>query len=567
MPNFSEDDLKADFRNFLWLVWQHVLNGKLPTPVQYDIAYYLQHAPRRRIIEAFRGVGKSWITAAYVVWGLYCNPHKNYLVVSASKSLSDNFSTFCLQIINLIPELSHLRPGNNQREAKISFDVGPAGASKDPSVRSVGITGMITGSRADELIADDIESAGNSQTQMQRDKLSELVKEFDAVLKPNGVITYLGTPQCEQSLYNQLPTRGYSMRIWPARYPSKMDGYGDRLAPKILLELQGNAKLVGHSTDPQRFDDQDLQEREASYGRSGFALQFMLDTSLSDADRYPLKLADLIIMPLDRELGPAKVAWASDSDNCLNDVPNVGFNGDRFYKPMYVSRDQYLPWQGTIMAIDPSGRGKDETGYAVVKMLHGILYVTAWGGFRGGYDDKTLASLATIAKDNKVQYIVTESNFGDGMFSELLKPYLQRIYPCTVEDERSSGQKELRIIDTLEPVMNQHKLVIDKRLIEEDYKSTQGMGLEAAQKYQGFYQMTRITRDRHSLAKDDRLDALAIGVHYWVEQMSRDTETAVKDHKQQMLEEDLKKFVEEVSDQRLGTNNQTSWIHESQGWS
>ena len=62
---------------------------------------------------------------------------------------------------------------------------------------------MLTGSRADRIIADDIEIPKNSETQLMQDKLSELVKEFDAVLKPleDARIIYLGTPQTEDSLY------------------------------------------------------------------------------------------------------------------------------------------------------------------------------------------------------------------------------------------------------------------------------------------------------------------------------------------------------------------------------
>ena len=41
------------------------------------------------------------------------------------------------------------------------------------------------------------------------------------------------------------------------------------------------------------------------------------------------------------------------------------------------------------MAIDPSGRGDNETAYVVVKMLNGYLYVTAAGGVKGGGADGT----------------------------------------------------------------------------------------------------------------------------------------------------------------------------------
>lgn len=143
-----------DFRVFLYFVWKH-LNLPDPTPVQYDIAYYLQHGARRKVIEAFRGVGKSWITSAYVIWRLLLNPQLNFLVVSASKDRADNFSTFTLQLINDIPLLNHLIPRDDQRSSKIAFDVAPAEPDHAPSVKSVGIFGQLTGGRADEIIADD----------------------------------------------------------------------------------------------------------------------------------------------------------------------------------------------------------------------------------------------------------------------------------------------------------------------------------------------------------------------------------------------------------------------------
>src|SRR5690349_19590322 len=84
---------RKDFRKFIFMLWKH-LNLPDPTEIQYDIAKYLQHGPRRAIIEAFRGVGKSWLTAGFVVWTLWNNPQLKILVVSASKDRADQFSTF-----------------------------------------------------------------------------------------------------------------------------------------------------------------------------------------------------------------------------------------------------------------------------------------------------------------------------------------------------------------------------------------------------------------------------------------------------------------------------------------
>lgn len=535
-----------DFRNFMYLVWKH-LNLPDPTPVQYDIADFLQNGPRRTITEAFRGVGKSYVTCAFVVHQLLLDPEKKFMVVSASKARADDFSTFTQRIILELPICQHLVARGDQRWSKIAFDVAPAKASGSPSVKSVGITGQLTGSRADIIIADDIEVPNNSMTQMMREKLSEAVKEFDAVLKPDGRIIYLGTPQCEMSLYNTLTERGYDMRIWPARYPTleKIEkSYGTRLAPMLYEKIEYDESLQGKPTDPDRFDEEDLIERELSYGRSGFALQFMLDTSLSDANRYPLRLRDLMVMSCDPDKGPEKPLYGIMKP--IDDLPNVGLSGDRFYAPEELL-GAYRDYDGSVLAIDPSGRGADETGYAVVKMLAGYLYLVEAGGIDGGYDQKTLQTLADIAKKHKVNTVLIESNFGDGMFSELFKPYLQRTYPVTIEEVRHSKQKELRIIDTLEPVMNQHKLIIDPEVIRNDYESVQHHPPEKAQRYMLTYQMTRITKDRGSLAHDDRLDVVAMAVQYWVEQMAADADQLMEDHKQAILEAELEKFLSGVN--------------------
>jgi len=535
-----------DFRNFTYLVWKH-LGLPEPTPVQYDIANYLQDSPKRCIIEAFRGVGKSYITAAYVVHQLLLDPQLKFMVVSASKARADDFSTFTQRIIVELPICQHLVAKDGQRWSKIAFDVAPAKASGSPSVKSVGVTGQLTGSRADIIIADDVEVPNNSMTQMMREKLGETVKEFDAVLKPNGKIIYLGTPQNEMSLYNALITRGYEMRVWPARYPTlerAEKAYGGKLAPTLYDSLQTNLEAIyGLPTDPKRFTDEDLLERELSYGRSGFALQFMLDTSLSDQDKYPLKISDLMIYSCDKDTAPEKMIYGIFKQ--LNELPNVGLSGDRFYAPEdTVGR---LEYSGSVLAIDPSGRGSDETAYAVVKMLNGFLHVPAAGGIAGGYSDETLTTLAELAKEHKVNTVLIESNFGDGMFTELLKPHMQKIYPVSMEEVRHTKQKEARIIDTLEPVMNQHRLVIDPKVIQKDYESVQHLPPEKAMRYMLVYQMTRITRQRGALAHDDRLDVLAMAVQYWVEQMAADVDSAMLDRKNELLDMELDKFMSGVN--------------------
>lgn len=530
-----------DFKNFVYLVWKQ-LNLPDPTPLQYDIADYMQGTEKRAIIQAFRGCGKSWICSAYVVHQLLLNPSLNILVVSASKTRSDDFSTFTLRLISEMEILKHLRPSDKQRQSKISFDVGPAPASHAPSVKSLGISSQLTGSRADIIIADDIEVANNSATMLMREKLSEQVKEFDAILKPedSSKVLFLGTPQTEDSIYSRLQERGYKSRIWPAVHITP--DHNARTYDGNVATVCEDPDKLGKSTEPLRFSDVDLAERKISYGSAGYAMQFMLDSRLSDVDKFPLKISDLIVASIDPEVAPEKYVWARDPElEWDSTVPNVAFAGERYYRPLRALGD-HIEYTGSVLAIDPAGRGKDETGYAVCKMLNGYLYIPAAGGLSGGYSEDTLFQIANLAKEHSVNYIIIESNFGDAMYNELLKPVLNKVYPCSIEEVRHSTQKEKRIIDTLEPVMAGHKLVIDPSVVQEDFKTIQKYPHESQLKYSLFYQMSRLTRERGAITHDDRLDALSIAVNYWVEQMSQDAEVKMNDRRSEMLDIELTKF-------------------------
>lgn len=525
---------KEDFRVFLFILWK-MIGLPPPTPIQYAMAHYLQYPPSDRIIlEAFRGAAKSFITCAFAGWSLWNNPQIKVEIVSASKERADANAVFIKRILNVLPFLEHLRPDTTKgnRDTMNLFDVAPAVPDISPSVKSVGIYGQITGSRADLLIADDIEIPSNSATQVQRDKLGEAVKEFDSILKPNGQIVYLGTPQCEMSLYNELQNRGYSCTIIPVIYPEDKkarDNYGSRLHTFIADALDKDPTLAGKPTDPLRFNDEEIFKRRLSYGKGGFALQFLLDTNLSDAEKYPLKVADFIVADLDMDEASMKWAWASGYEQRLKDVPCTALKGDFFYAPFDRSKET-AKYTGTVMAIDPSGRGADELAYAVIKILNGYLFLMEVGGYRDGYGDDTLNILANKCKFWGVNDVVSEANFGDGMWGQLFKPVLNKVHPCTYTEVKNNKQKEARIIDTLEPVMMRHKLIVNTSVIYDDYKV-----YENDQKYSLIYQLTRLTRDKGALAHDDRLDAVTMAVAFWLESLDRDAQQGIDELEEEQL--------------------------------
>lgn len=565
---FTEDDLKRSFPLFLTYVWKELGLPK-PTQVQLDIAQYLQNGGRRIGVKAFRGVGKSWITSAFVCWLLYRDPTLKILVVSASKERSDAFSTFTKRLIWELPILQHLKPSRNQgdRVSNVAFDVRGA-IGHAPSVKSVGITGQMTGSRADYIIADDVEVVNNSETASQREKLTALVAEMGgAILTPKaqagelGGIVFLGTPQVEDSLYGKLQDRGYAFKTWPARVPDDVDSYQGQLGPCIIKMIDDGAP-AGAPTDPLRFDNIELEERKLEYGRVGFALQFQLDTTLSDADRHPLKLRDFIVARTNVDICPDKFVWGTGEDQEMGHIPLVGLPGDRLFRALFTA-EGWSPYEGKILYIDPSGRGRDLTGYAVVNMLHGMLVIRRWGGLTGGYNEESLAQLATIAKTEQVNTVVVESNFGDGMFAQLLMPVMRRIYPagCSIEDDHVTGQKEARIIDNLEPALASHRLILDETVVETAVTDrSKDRDADAVLKT-AFYQLTRLTKDRGCLKYDDCIDALAGAVRWWTERMARDVDESVKDRDAERVDDLVRDFAEGLSiwkkpDTRI---NQKNW--------
>jgi hypothetical protein len=541
-------NLVTDFKAFVNYVW-HCIGLPDATPLQQDICNTLQEGHRRLLIEAFRGVGKTYLTGAYAAWKLLRNPNEKVLIVSASGPHAVAISTFIHKLLAEVPVLEHLKPRGDQRNSVMAFDVDGCKATVQPSVKCLGINSQLQGNRASLLIADDVETSINSATEIMRGKILQQINEFDSILQTNSdaSIVGLGTPQTGDSVYNRFIDKGFLVRIWPSRVPEKPEVYEGRLAPYIE-DMVTTGTPVGTVTDV-RFTHEDLLEREGSVGKTYFKLQYQLDTTLSDADKYPLKQSDLIVMDIPADKGPISLSYSSSRDDVL-DIPNIGFTGDALHGPQYVDKE-FSSYSYSLMSIDPSGRGSDEMGYSVIKYIHGRIYVMACGGMQGGYQMENLVKLAQIAKSYKVNTLYIESNFGDGMFDQLLRPVLKKIHPVSIEEVRSSKQKELRIIDTLEPLMNQHKLVFDKQMVTRDIKES----LTDPQKlsYGLMYQLTHITRTRGCLGHDDRLDALAIALAAIVETVGIDEDEAYKEFKDQQLQDKLDKFVGDLKNPQWTT--------------
>ncbi|APU00142.1 terminase large subunit [Vibrio phage Vp670] len=506
--------------------------------MQADILKFLLVGHKYRMIMAQRGQAKTTLTAIYAVFMLIHNPHYRIVVFSQNSKRAKEIAGWIIKIFSALDFLDFMRPDKyaGDRGSIESFDIHWClrGSDKSPSVACYSIESGAQGARADIIIADDIESLQNSRTVGGREWLMEQTLEFESI-NQFGDIIYLGTPQSVESIYNWLPSRGYKVRIWTGRYPNQnqMEYYGDKLAPIILKDIQEDPTLQtgggldgtwGQPTCPEMYDNDLLNEKELAQGKAKFMLQFMLNTGLTDADRYPLRLSDLIVAPFNRERAQVMPIWCNSPQCIWEGAPKFGTRKtDNFYYPMQVDYEMG-DFERTIMYIDPAGGGKngDETAYAIIKLMGTTIYIYDIGATKGGYSEESLMYLVMAAKNAECKTVFIENNYGNGAHVAAIKPYFEKHYPVTLEAVQESGQKELRIIDVLEPVISTHRLIVRPEVVQKDMELVQAYSAEQRMNFSLFHQMSNITRDKDCLRHDDRLDALAGAVRQIVENLDYD---------------------------------------------
>jgi hypothetical protein len=543
-------ELYADFVPFLHVVME--LLGFDTTDIQEDIAKFIAYGPAYLMVMAQRGQAKTTICAAYAVWCLIHDPRHRILIISAGGAQASDISTLVIRIVMTLPELECMRPdtSNGDRSSVEHFDVHHSlkGVDKSPSVACIGITGQLPGKRADLLIADDVESPKNASTAVQRAQLLQLTLEFTSI-NSTGRIVWLGTPQTTDSIYNTLPSRGVTVRIWPGRYPTpeQVANYEAHLAPLLVRRLAADPSLStgggllgdqGKPIDPVLMSEASLQKKELDQGTSHFQLQFMLNTRLVDALRYPLKPQHCVIMDVQKRMPLEVVRGVSSGTLTDYRVHDFAF---RAQGVMDMSPET-ANMTGIVAYVDPAGGGinADETAYAITGFLNGTIYVLDVGGLPGGYSQDVMKELAQRIALWAPEKVIIEKNMGYGAFKEVFTPILQREFKCAIDDDYVSGQKELRIIATLEPVMGRGALVINRAVVERDAADCQRYAPAMRCSYSLFFQMAKITKERGALYHDDRLDALEGAVRYWQKVVAIDQAKTVERQRAREHEERIK---------------------------
>lgn len=540
------------------------------TDIQEDIAAFMESGPRLRMVMAQRGEAKSTLAALYAVWRIIHAPYMSVLIVSGGETQASEVATLVIRLIMQWDILEYLRPDKSagDKTSIEAFEVHWAmrgRVNKSPTVACVGITAQLQGKRADLLIADDVETTKNGLTMTMRAHLKLLTQEFSSICV-SGDILYLGTPQSKDSIYNTLPGRGYIIRIWPGRYPNdeELEKYGDRLAPILAQRLAADPTLRfgggitgrrGKPTDPARYNEAALIEKELDQGPEGFQLQYMLDTSLLDAMRQQLKLSDLVVANFDWELVPEIVPYQADPANLVKLTDSFPIQQQKMYHPASTVGVAFAKLENFMMYIDPAGGGADELAFGISASLGPYIHSLDVGGLKGGLTDANGEKLVALVRKYGIKYIKCESNMGAGLFEISLRAILAK-YPeladVGVHGEYSAGQKERRIINRVVSAMQRHRVIVHKQVFDSDELYGKQHTPDKRNDYSLFTQISNITTDRESLPKDDRVEAFAGSIWHHRAVLLQDEEKAAAARSEAQAREHL--------DNPMGYPDQTSKV-------
>lgn len=552
--------LHDDFAYFIEQLWIELGKDKTDPigEVEHDMCDFVANSGHaRRGVLAWRFVGKtSLLSTGYAAWRLFRDPDVKILIVSKTKIPGASGIIRLLRgWLSGVSFLRHLDPKGHVEDFAtdqvFQFDVAGSVHSKIPSVMALGIGGQLTGLHTHLVIADDIETKENVKTTAGRQELDNQVKEFSSVATMGDrEILYVGTFHHEDSVYIKLSQRKYEFRTWPLLYPPP-DEKHINLAPMYRRNIASGKAKVGDIASP-RFGF-DFVAEQKSEGETYWLMQYQLVCNLASSKKYPLRLSDVIVFPVQRDKAPISIAWGTTNDRgnstVIKDIPIIGWEGDRLHGPIMFD-STWAPYTGTKAFIDPAGRGTDKTGVAIIAHLAGVLYVKAVYGLQGGASTERLDEIALLMRSHGVRDVYCETNIDTfNTYLPMLETSLRRMflepgddpaYPegwiCSLDRRHSagsSGSKEVRIIEALEPLISGHRMVFHPDCLMPNPSEPRDNELQ--------WQIAAITKDRKALLEDGKIDALAGCAKEWMDVLRLDPRRASLAAKTKFLEDELER--------------------------
>lgn len=414
----------AGFLEFVW-VWNRRHHHDTPA-VHRRIARWLEARQRagetRLLLMAFRGCGKSTLVGLWCAWLLARRPETRILVLAADQPLAVKMVASVRRIVERHPLCRHLLPEAAEAWAADRFTVAREGALRDPSMLAQGIGGNVTGSRAEVIVCDDVEVAGNCDTPAKRAELRERLAEAEFILVPGGTILFVGTPHCEDSLYRHPREEGAFLR-----------GYR-RLAVPVM-------NAAGASAWPERFPREAIAALRERVGPLQFRRQMMLQPVAASAVRLdPAAIVRYAEEPEYRE---------AQGRGVLTLLGRRLTSGGAFWDPAYGR-----PGAGDASVL--ACTYADGEGH---HFLHRLAYLTHDPAAAEDPATQQCRRVAEILRETLLPVVRVETNGLGRFLPALLRRELARAgVAARVVEHASTRAKEDRILAALEPALAARRL-------------------------------------------------------------------------------------------------------------
>ncbi len=413
----------ADLLEFAW-IWNRQANLATPAVHRRVLRWLegrVEDGDRRLLLMAFRGCGKSTLVGLYCAWRLYRAPETRILVLAADHALATRMVANVRRILGRHPLCGALVPDYGEGGwASDRFTVAREAVLRDASMLAAGIGGNITGARADLVICDDVEVAGNCDTPAKRAELRERLTEAEFVLVPGGGILYVGTPHCADSLYAD-------------DAEAFLAGYRRLVIP--LLDAEGRGAW------PERFPPEAVQKLRARVGPLAFRRQMLLERVAEEAARLdPALIARYAAEPDYRE---------ANGRGVLTLMGKRIVSGGGWWDPAFGRPGT---GDGSVLAAtyaDAEGR----------HYLHRLAWLTHRDDVEEDPATQQCRTVAAIARDLLLPVVRVETNGLGRFLPALLRQALSQAGSgCTVAEITSHVPKAQRILAALDPVLAARRL-------------------------------------------------------------------------------------------------------------
>jgi hypothetical protein len=426
-----------------------------------------------RVLKVFRGAGKSSLTAIYNAFRLYVDPTHQILVQGADDPLAYDLSRDTLSIMEGNPLTTgtvRQVPAVTQWWTKAGF----ARSARTPQLRARGILSRTTGSRADEIQNDDVETSGNVDSQPMRLKLRRRLGEQAHILKPGGSKLFIGTPHTHDSIYDELITAGATNLVIPLFEHQRR--YEDPRSTRFAIGTEPGADGVWCFTGIGAHarllvEGTDYTVQDGTVHLQAPVAQ-VLDVCTHNA--WPERFTRI---ELERRRRECRTLNAWDSQYQLQAKPPEQVRLDPAWLKVYDHETQLgetnnavwmLLGQARIVSatlrLDPaSGKPKSDVSalclvlqdaignmywHRAIALYGELAEVSDRGEITGGQVEK----ICDVVREFELTRIEVETNGIGGHVPSILRGAIKRRgLPCAVREVTASSNKNRRILSALEP--------------------------------------------------------------------------------------------------------------------